>query len=47
MFLKEENPSLTEDLMTLASKSQYYEPPEDIQDVEDEFLERIRLLDPK
>ena len=46
MSLKEKNPSITEDLMTLASKSHYYEPPEDINDIEVEFVEKIRLLDP-
>ena len=44
--LKEENPSISEDLLILASKSNYYKPPQDIQDIEDKFVEKVRLLDP-
>tara|TARA_B100000886_G_scaffold332269_1_gene284789 strand:+ start:1404 stop:1556 length:153 start_codon:yes stop_codon:yes gene_type:complete len=46
MSLKEENPSISEDLLVLASKSNYYKPPQDIKDIEDKFVKKIRLLDP-
>ena len=46
MSLNDENPSISEELLILASKSNYYKPLQDIQDIEDKFIEKVRLLDP-
>jgi len=47
MSLKEEHPEVMENLMLLSSKSHNYtEPSREIEDISEEFIKKIRLIDP-